>query len=250
MFSLVGYYESVNNSAVLTNIAAIQDPSMTTNGDYIYPPDSLPFLLGEIALHAHANLAAAEIRSPALRAMAHLQIEPILPAILFGSPPEAIMHAQSPLPITPGEGLELLIDGTPAGAVDNYGLLWLGDGPVTPVFGEMYQVQGNAAVTLVAGTWVNGNITFAQTLPGGRYAIMGMRARGTNLIAARLVFPDSAPRPGVPAVNALSDLDLRTFRFGKAGSFGEFDHDRPPTVDCLGSVDAAQIFIFDLLRVG
>ncbi len=250
MFSLVAYYEGLDNGAVLTNIAAVQDPSMTTQGDYIHPPETLPFLLGEIALHGHANLASAEIRSPALRAMAHLQIEPIVPALIFGSPPEAIMHAGSPLPITPGEGLELLINGTPGGVVPNYGLLWLGDGPVTPVFGEMYQVAATAAVTLAAGTWVNGNLVFGQTLPGGRYAIMGMRARGTNLVAARLLFPDTAPRPGVPAVNAVADLDPRIFRFGGMGSFGEFDADRPPTVDCLGITDSAQSFIFDLLRVG
>jgi hypothetical protein len=77
-----------------------------------------------------------------------------------------------------------------------------------------------------------------------------MRARGTNLVAARLVFPAQIPRPGVPAVNAIGDLDAMIFRYGAAGELGSFPHTNPPTVDCLGVTDTAQTFIFDLVKVG
>jgi len=77
------------------------------------------------------------------------------------------------------------------------------------------------------------------------------------LIAARLVLPGFAWRPGVPGHDAYSDIQASRFRFGNArfrfgnaGVFGEFTHDSPPTVDCLSaSADTTEEFWFDLVKV-
>lgn len=252
MQHLAGYYEDVDFADVLSNVAAIQDETLTTSGDDIRVPEALPFVLGAAALsEADTQFRRAQLASPSLRAMTNVDLEPIINAIVFGSPPEILFHPLNPIAVQPDESLNLLMQtDQAAGNADHYGLVWFGDGPQQPVTGSMFSIRATSAITLSAGAWVNGNLTFAQTLPAGRYQIVGMRARGTNLVAARLAFVGSPWRPGVPAVNAIADRDPSVFRYGKSGIFGEFSQTVPPTVDCLGVTDTAQNYIFDLIKVG
>jgi len=156
----------------------------------------------------------------------------------------------SPVPLDPFESLELQCNTDNAGAAQHWGFALLSDGSQSPVNGRIYTVRATAAVALTVNTWQNGALTFDQTLPVGRYQVVGMRARGTNLVAARLVFVGGINRPGVFAVNAIGDHDPIKFRHGGFGVFGEFHTNTPPTVDCAGVTDTAQQFLFDLIRVG
>jgi hypothetical protein len=103
----------------------------------------------------------------------------------------------------------------------------------------------------VKGAWVNGAITFLQTLSAGRYAIVGMRAQASNAVAARLVFQEVSHRPGVLAVAADGYPDIKALRYGGFGVFGEFEHDVPPTVDILANASApvSLELNFDLIQV-
>lgn len=251
MYHLAAYYESVDPSGAYANIAAVQDQALRAQGDDIVVPDAIPNIIGEVALTAANVLTAARLQSPALRRIHDLDMEPLVNAVVFGNPPEAMFHPMNPVPIDPDEALQLQINSTPAaGAEAHYGLVWLSDGPHQPVNGQIYQARFTASITLSAGAWVNGNITFPQVLPAGRYQVVGMRIRGTNLVAARLVFAGQTPRPGVPAVNAIGDRDATVNRYGRMGVFGEFDQNVPPTLDALGVTDTAQVGILDLIKVG
>jgi hypothetical protein len=168
---------------------------------------------------------------------------------VFSSPIEPYWHGDSPIPLVFNESINFFTQNAQAAAVLSYGLLWLADGPVKPVQGPMYSVRATSAVALVAATWVNGALTFSQALPYGTYQVVGMRARGTNLLAARLVFPGAFNRPGVPACNTIGGLDFDTARYGQMGVFGQFDSTVPPTVDCLGDTDASQTYVFDLIKI-
>jgi hypothetical protein len=249
MFHLAAFAESQDLGGLLANVAAVQDPTLTTSGDDVRIPQALPFLVGQAALCVATTPTRAQLVSPSLRAIANLDIEPIVNALTFGSPPEQTVHGDAPIPLVPNESLNCAMQATGGSASVAYGLALLGDGPLLPVKGSIYTVRATGAVTLSAVLWVNGNLTFAQTLPAGRYQVVGMRARGTNLVAARLVFVGGAWRPGVPAVNALGDLDPYFARYGQMGVFGEFDSTTPPTVDCLGVTDTAQNFLFDLVKI-
>jgi hypothetical protein len=251
MFSLIAYYEAQDGAAALHNVAAIQDQHVKASGDYVYIPKAMPNIIGKACLsNADAALTLARLNSPSLRRIAYPEIEPIVAAVTFGSPPEGILHPECPIPVDPDEGLafEINSDET-ADSSTEYGLVFLSDGPQAPVKGAIFPVRATAAITLSAGVWVNGNLTFSQSLPVGVYDIVGMRARGTNLVAARLVFNAYINRPGVVAVNAISDQDHFYTRYGHMGVFGRFDHTTPPTVDCLGVTDTSQIFIFDLMKI-
>ncbi len=249
MFHLAAWYESIDPGGVLTPIAAVVDQSVFTVDDVIRVPSAMPNIVGQAALANDASASGAQIQSPSLRAMVNLDIEPIVAAAVFGEPPEGLFHPSSPITVVADEPVTFAINSDPAAAADHYGLAWFGDGPQQPLPGNIFSVRATSALTLSAGVWVNGTLTFGQTLPLGRYTIVGMRARGAELVAARLVFVGGAFRPGVPAVNALSDLDPLVFRYGRHGAFGVFHSNTPPTVDCLGITDTDQSYIFDLVQV-
>jgi len=247
---LAAWYESIDPGGVLTTITAVQDTSVFTSGDDIRVPEGLNNILGQAALANDSSAARGQIQSPSLRAFANLDVEPLVAAAVFGSPPEILFHPANPIPVQPNESLNFALESNPAGAVDHYGLVLLGDGPQQAVTGNIFSVRATGAASLSAGSWVNTSLTFSQTLPVGRYQVVGMRARGTNLVAARLVFVGGAWRPGVPAVNAIGDADVHSLRYGRAGILGEFHTNTPPTMDCLGITDSSQTFILDLMRVG
>ena len=250
MFRLVGFYESQDGGGAIHNVAAIQDPSINTQGDDVRVPRDTPNIIGKACLSAATGaLTSANLDSPSLRRVVSPDIEPLVNALVFGSPPESIMHPMNPTPVMGDESLNFQINSDHASAIGEYGLVWFSDGPQQPVSGQIYTVRATTAITLSAGTWVNGSLTFTQTLPVSEYEIVGMRARGTNLVAARLVFTDQSHRPGVPAVNAIGDRDLSVFRYGRLGSFGRFHSTTPPTVDALGVTDSAQTLLLDLVKL-
>lgn len=250
MFTLVAYYESIDPAAVLAEIAAVPDQHVFTTGDDIRVPNIMSNMIGEVALTAQINLLSARISSPSLRAVALKDMEPIVAGVVFGSPPEAIMHPLSPNPLAVDEALNLLINSNPAAPGAHYGLVWLGDGPQAPVTGNIFTLIATATVAQSVSLWVNGNLTLGQDLPVGVYQIVGMRCRSIDAVAARLVFRGGAWRPGCPVVNALSDLDPPIFRMGRMGVWGEFEQTTPPSLDVLGGVATAQTILLDLIKVG
>lgn len=249
MFHLCGYEQSIDPAGALVTINAIPEATLTTSGADIRVPTQLPNIIGAACTINDASLSRAQIQSPSLRIRTNLDVEPIVNALVFGNPPEQSYWPETPIPLAPLESVNFAVQSDPAAAAIHRGLIWLSDGPQSPVGANMFTIRATSAVTLATGTWVNGVLTFNQVLPAGRYAVVGMRARGTNLVAARLVFAEQLARPGVLAVNAIGDMDPYWTRFGRMGVFGEFEHTVPPTIDCLGVTDSAQVFEFDLVQV-
>lgn len=250
MFHLAAYYQSVDLGAVLTAISAVPDQALFTSSNDIRVPKELANIIGAAAATASTTVTAAQLQSPSLRSLVNHDLEPVVGAVTFGSPPEGIYFPQSPIALVPDEALNFYFNTDNAGAAAHYGLVMLADGPQQEVSAEIFTVRATAAASLSAGLWVNSNLTFTQTLPAGRYQVVGMRARGTNLVAARLVFPGGRFRPGVAALNAIGDTDPYWPRYGRMGVFGEFEHLLPPTVECLGVTDSAQTILLDLVKVG
>ena len=249
MHHMLAYYESQDLGGAFVPVAAVNERNFTTVGDDFRIPKSMPFILGCQPMLNHATVVQAQLQSPSLRANANPNYEPIVNGLVLGSPPEITYHPTTPIPVIADESLNLYLEGTPGGAVVGQGLVIIGDGAHTPIQGNIYTVRATSAITLAAGVWVNGVLDFGQVLPSGRYQVVGMRARGSNLVAARLAFSDQAASPGVPAVNAITDLDVAIFRYGRFGVWGEFDHTTPPSVDAFGVTDSAQVYLLDLIRI-
>ncbi len=251
MQHLCAWYESKDPAGALLPLNGVPEQTIMVTGDDIRVPPGLANIIGKAAVVNHATVARAQVQSPSLRMLTNLDIEPIVvSAVVFGSPPEAIYHPSIAIPVMEDESLNFAIASTPGGAVAHYGLVWLADGAQAPATGQMFTLRATATVAQAVATWTNGNMTFDQVLPAGRYQVVGMRARSADGLAARLVFPEQIPRPGVAMVNAIADLDVIRFRSGRGGVLGEFPHTIPPTLDVLGGAAAAQVIFIDLIKVG
>lgn len=249
MFHLAAFEQSVDPAAALIAINGIREEQFQVNGVDYRVKAGLENVLGAACTINDASATRAQIQSPSLRMLANIDVEPIIAALVFGSLPLSGFRPDKPIPLVADENVNFAVQSDPAAAAIHRGLVWFGDGAQAPVNGSFFTIRATSAVTLATGTWVNGNLVFGQVLPSGRYQVIGFRARGANLVAARLVFPEQVPRPGTLAVNAIGNLSDEVFRAGNAGVWGEFDQTVPPTVDCLGTVDAAQTYLIDLVKV-
>jgi len=246
-FTLVGWHESQDTGGSLTLTAALADPHVRVVGDDIIVPD-LNQIVGLYGVGEY--ITQMQILSPSLRRIFNPDIEPLDRDPEPLSPPAFHDYSQNPLPLVKSEALncKLAEDGT--GAQWLTALAWLADGKLTPVTGEIFTVRATGSTTLTKYAWTNGALTFTQTLPAGRYQLVGARCQSAGLIAFRFVFPGYAWRPGAIGFDADKDLEPACFRLGRLGVWGEFDHDAPPTVDWLSrSTDTSEVLHLDLIKV-
>lgn len=249
MFHLASFGEDIDPLGAMAFIAAVREETFFTTGDDWRVPVEFTFLVGYSALVDDASGAAAQLQSPSLRIQAELDIDTIVLAPTFGSPPEIVMFPESPLALVSQESLNAQMNSDPAAAEVHYVPFWLSDGPIAPISGPFFTVGATATITQTELTWENGNLTFTTELPAGSYQVVGMRARAATGVLMRLVFQGQRGRPGVPVVNAIGDESNEIFRHGRFGVFGQFEHTNPPTLDILGGSSSAQVVMLDLLKV-
>lgn len=247
MFTLAGFSSSHASTAMLI-VNAVADPHLTVIANRLVVPPDLSKVVGMYA--NGTDIARAQVAAPSTRAFLNPEISPVD----VGAAPSAIDrfldYRFTPIELAPNEQVEVDAANAAAGANIDRAFLWLADGPIQPVSGDVRSTRITAAITAVAEGWTNGAITFADQLPAGRYQVVGARVISATLQAFRLVFPGYAWRPGgVGAVNA-QNVEPPEQRFGNFGVWGEFQHNAPPTLDILCSAaDAAQSGVLDLIKV-
>jgi len=242
-------YETSASEAALTAITPIPDPTLRVTGnDFLVPDGMANLVLAAAMINSVTATLRAEVQSPSLRATLNMDVSPINNGLVFGSLPRLNRMWRTPVPLVVDEPLDVFVQN--GAAVMNRAFLMLSDGPVNPVAGKIYSVRATGAAALATASWVNTSLTLAQTLPAGLYQCVGLRAWGANLVAARIFFVGSPWRPGVPAVNSEDNNEWGDFRYGNIGVLGQFKNTVPPTIDCMGITDTAQVFILDLIKVG
>lgn len=247
-FTVVAWSESQDTSAVLTQVAALADQHVTTSGDDVLVPDFAPNLVGVFA--AGATISQAQLTSPSLRKSTQYDVNPINIGAEPLTPTPFHNRFATPRALIPGEGLRALVAEGAAGAEQETVIAFLSSGEMGSVSGEVQTIRCTNGSTLVGYAWTLGALTLTQQLEAGRYAIVGMRAQSAGLIAARLVIPGSAYRPGCIGYDASSDAELSVFRYGALGSWGEFEHTFPPQCEFLSvSADTAQTVWLDVVKI-
>jgi hypothetical protein len=250
MFTLAAYYKSVDPDGSFVPLNAVPDAHLTVSGTDVLVP-SLSKLLWAAGVVDFTSAPQARISAPSL-------LEQGFPEYI-GSlnnrgalTIDRLIHwrGDNPIDLMPVEALQFHVLSDPSAASGHYGIICLGDGPVTPVKGAVRTIRATAAITLVSGVWANGALTFPVSLKAGKYQIVGMRVNGANLIAARLVIPGASHRPGVLGNYDAKQPDIPQFRNGEMGVWGEFMHSSPPTLDVLGVTDTAQEVFLDVIYTG
>lgn len=253
-FTLVGFAEDIDAAGADVNITALADQHITTSGDDLTVP-SLDHIVAVAAGVASGGTSKARIDAPSLLRVTRVYVSPVNGFADANAAVEIVPavadYRRNPLKLIPSEIMQAVINSNSGAAVLQWILVWLADGPLVPVQGEMFTVRFTGTQTLTVDVWTNGTITPDDRLPAGRYAVVGMRAVGASVVAARLVFPGgNGWRPGVLGALLDDGHDWPGFRFGGMGVFGEFEHNQIPTVDYLaGTADTAQDVFLDLIKV-
>lgn len=247
-FTLLGYFQTLDTGGVLTYINPLADPHVRVEGKNIIVPRGLNYLAGVLALSP--NMSQARLESPSLRQRVLYDIA----GVDKNSYPEELTSLnalfENPIELMEDEGLRLLAAETAAGAEDVIGLVWLSDGALAPVGGDIWTVRATTDTITQVNAWTNVALNFDQTLPVGRYQVVGCYAFSTQLVAIRFVFVGFPWRPGVIGRNDISKYLPSYFRRGGLGVWGEFDHTQPPTVDVFSRTQPQIIELYiDLVKV-
>jgi hypothetical protein len=216
-------------------------------------PMSIVAAYGTIPLNSFTR---AQVVAPSLLRVAYPNIRPLdIVASGAGSPadPNVSVLLDAPLPLRPAEGVGAQAT---AGAAPGraFVALWLAD-KLDPVpDGDGFWIEYTiASATLTANDWVFATVTYTGgTLPEGYYAVVGFEHFCTQAIAARLVFPGQAARPGTVAQTALNNRTHRIFYEGEMGVLGTFHTSAPPNIEYLvnGTPTTAQTGYLRVIRIG
>jgi hypothetical protein len=246
---MFGWYDTQAGAVTNNAMATITDPILTTSTTYFLMPSSAQLW----AMYAFgADLTRARLNTPSLRYVGLPSVYPINIAANPPSPLNGWRLYNNPIPLpkvdtVTCESTTSAADTDAVMAIASFTSFRPSPG------GKVYRVRGTAAITGVAGTWVNGAITMDQTLPQGVYSIVGMICYAPTCIGARLAFPGSGWRPGVIPINARSGNPDPCFTDGTVGEYGRFENANIPNLDicvAFGGSSATQEVFLDVIRLG
>lgn len=244
---LSAYFSSAIAAVADTDIAALTDVfAVIQNSHFLFQTNRY--------LHWAAYLSGSALRAKLnaadLRVVTNPYLRPVGSALLPGSNPNWADYRNDPLQLTGLEEVGMLVTDT-AVAHNSYGLIATDPNPtVTPApAGKVYTLRGTSTTTATASAWTQVSVTWQDTLPGGQFICVGFHAQSTNLIAARLIFPNQAERPGVIGLNALTNQDMFRGAKGPQGILGRFASTFIPIPEVLANAgDASFEFYLDIMR--
>lgn len=239
----------VDQAGAAGSLNAVVDQAVATDGTFVRVPTALKNLVAEAFFTGVTTaFTFARVESPLLRQLVNqsLGVRGLI------TDDDKIMrvqwHGMLPRGLDANEGLEFISNTDAAAAIELHGLAWLADGPVQQATGNIFTTRATAAIVSTNVGWTAGPLTFAERLPYANYDVVGMRALAADGTAARLVFPGLPFRPGVPIDQSEAIVDPAWFRYGKAGVFGTFDLNQPPTLEVFGGASVAQVIYLDLIK--
>lgn len=241
------YTNDLADATTDTALGTIQDNVISRpNGRYQMPHDM-------VALGGYLGTVGAtqgRLDVPSFRRLFRPSLDPVSVTALPGDNPPIAWWGTDGVTIPETEEFVVNAGRTSGAAADAYALIWATTGlrPKRP--GPVLSMRATAAITIAEGTWAQGQMTFNDNLPRGTYAVVGMAAFGTNLLAARLIFPAGTLRPGCLAQGAQGEPIQPIFRNGGLGEWGRFKAYALPQLECLGvGAGSAQIVYLDLVQV-
>lgn len=247
-FHLLAYYTNdLASGASLTALGSVTDQAWTFDSTGYFMPENLRMWA---AYAANDALTVAQLDQPSLRDPFLPYIDPVSLTVLPANTPPVYKAFEMGLDLRINEYLRLRMSRAVAAASDAYGLLWVGRArrPIPP--GTRRTIRWTSSVTVAEGVWSLGAFTFSDTLPDGKYAIVGLSAYGTNVLAARLAFTGGGWRPGVIAQGAQGEWTPPSFARDEFGYMGSFLNTIQPNIEFLGvGAGSSQIGYMDLVQV-
>ena len=249
-FTIVGFSESQDAAGAFVKLKAIEDNHIQTAGDKITISE-LNNIVGTYCLGGTTGLQA-RLLSPSLRRTNPLYITPLEKTLVPTDDPAMIFNPESPIMLDTNEDLEVELKSDPAAAEQNTVGVVLSDGVIQPVTGKIFIVNCTITLALVAGEWAFSRIVFPDSLPVGNYSVVGARVEAAAGTLFRFVPVGGKWRPGgicCPDVDSNAPLHQR---YGRMGTWFDFDTVQPPGVEVAASAAAAsgayQIYM-DIIKI-
>lgn len=248
MHHLLAWRESIAD-IVAEDIAPVPDSIWAIQNNHFMP--TVDWSL-QFAYFGAAGATRARFITPSFRQVTSPWIRPIQLSIVPGDEPNVADYRGNPLTFRRLEEIQLEGYQTTGGAAVVVGLAGVSKGGLVPApAGDIFSMRGTGATTLTAGAWSLVTVTWQDTLPVGKYAVVGFEYVGTTALAARLIFEELVERPGCIGSALVSQSGDKMFKKGGMGRWGTFDANRMPNVECLANAaDTAQEFYLDIIKIG
>jgi hypothetical protein len=250
-FHLLAYNGNISNANSIDLTANVDGEFSQRNGHYLFS-ENYNLLAGGIV---GQNVTETNILSPTLNAITKFNLNPAnTGADTAPSPFLLDYYTHTPIPLPLNEELQFQVNGSGNDTVGGVGLLVIGTvgwkrgvipTGISPL--PVFKMKFTCNVTMNLRNWSTlALMTFEQSLRGGTYAVCGMEAWGTNLLAGRIVFPQSPMyngrrlRPGFVAQNAYGAQTAVVGDIGPLflGTWGQFTTAELPFFEGLGTGSA------------
>lgn len=250
MFHTAVFYGTTAGALTATDVAAVTDGWATVqNSHFIFQED-----LQLIQAYGHGiTVTSVQLSAPHWRFVAQ---PTLVPPVQDWDGSEALI---TPL-LRPGnitvpriDEIQALIT-TSATSTGGYMVpIWLGRKPMNlniPA-GDVYPTAFTFNNVPATGVWTPYNITFTQSLPAGRYSVVGMDIVGTNIQLGRLRFQEYVMLPGVATRNGATGLQRDVYRYGRLGEWGQFENTAQPTIEIfsMGGATGTNTGVMDLVKI-
>lgn len=246
-FHLAVYSGSVPTGTGLTQVNAVNDSILTLQNNQLILPEN-----GRLVVVAGVgtNLSRIRLNTPSVRQVSLPYYNPVNTTATVQAVPNVADLTSGPITIPFADAIAWEAQTTDVGTQSVTILNWYNFGYRPVPNGQRYRIRATSTITAVASTWANGPITLEQTLPMGNYAVVGMDVVGTNLLAARLIFPGSSYRPGVLPRNAEGNDIWDGFQDGRLGMYGVFNSVNQPNLEIFAiGANTSQVTYLDLVKI-
>jgi hypothetical protein len=251
MFHTSAFSSSIANDGALHQLTEIPDSILPASGAGLLS-SRLAYLMA--LAFAGVSLTRGQFQAPSLRDYGNVDVLPINIGTVFESPPRVDDFSRKMVPLAMSEEWDAFAAQNNAmNAEIETGFLWSSDGNIDP-YPAKKVVQGRwtASITLALGKWSLIQVTLAQPLTAGQYALVGARCLSAGALAFRFVPSGSSTgnvlRPGGVAVQTEDQLDHPNQRKGGWGKWLDFTNTTVPQIEIFSlSNDTSEEGIIDIV---
>lgn len=217
------------------------------NGHYL-PPVSLKLFGGWLG---GVNLTGVTLVTPKTRAVVPPRLLPLQNTLLPPDRPHVFDRRHNPFVLNAYEEVSVQMNVGGAANAVNTALFFVGDSLDNVPAGDVYTLHGVSTTPAVALNWTQLAVTWDQTIPAGRYMIIGSQVQSTNAIAHRWYFRYSNMKPGFLSVQAVTNITDPTYYQGGWGALGYFDAPVFPFLEVLcTAADASHDVTMNMVKIG
>ena len=159
-----------------------------------------------------------------------------------------MLHPEHAIPLTVNEELTSEDNAATAGGQQEC-VVWLADGPIAPVKGEVHHIHFTVTLTTILNVWVLAQIVLTDDLPIRTYDLVGAQVYGANIVAFRIAIPGFAWKPGALCQPANNTPSHPLFRNGGLGVWATFTPLSMPALQFISSTAAGPTAYHGVLDV-